>query len=389
MKPPTRHAGKRRRWPLLGLIAALLLGGCSASRATQKASPIPAAAASSGAVSLTAVQARRIGLATASVALAALDGQVSTTGTITLDTDREAQVTSPLNARVLHIDVSVGDRVRKGQRLALLDSADLAQAQSDYLQASADLVLAQKDYAREKGLLAANLAARKDYVQAAHDFETAEVAAERTRNQLLIDGLQSAQISKLAVSHRIDSQIALLAPLSGDVTARQLTVGAMVGPTAAVFTLDDLVHPWALLDVYEKDLGGVHKGESVAMTTLAYPGRIYHGIVDRVGDILDPSSHTAKARVLVDNATGDLKAGMYVRARIRTPARRMAAVPVAAVVHDDKGALAFRVVGPDRFEAVRVEVGPESHGLVGVSNGLATGDVIVSYGALEIQAAGQ
>jgi cobalt-zinc-cadmium efflux system membrane fusion protein len=375
----------KARW-IASALATFLLVGCSVSKAAE---PAAKATRPSSEVRLNLEQQTRIQLATAAVAVTALKDELTSTGLIALDTDHEAHVTPRLNGRVLKIDVSVGDRVSAGQRLALLDSADLGQAQSDFLQANADRVLAQKAFDREKALLAKDLAARKDYLQAEHDLSTSKVAEERTRNQLLLHGFNASQIAHLAETRQIDSTIPILAPLPGTVTARTLTIGEMVSPANPVFTLDNLAHPWALVDIYEKDLPRVHPGEVAEITTLSYPGRVYRGVVSKVSDILDPTSRTAKARVIVDNAHGDLKAAMFATARLHTPARPVLAMPATAVLHEGHETLVYRAIAPDRFAPATVSVGAEYRGLLAVFSGLQAGDQVVIHGALELRASGE
>ena len=109
----------------------------------------------------------------------------------------------------------------------------------------------------------------------------------------------------------------LRSPIAGEVIARKASAGFEVqgqysnGGNNAVelFTIGELGQLWVLGDVYEMDLPQINEGDDVAIKVGAYPDRTFHGRVDWVADVLDPATHTAKVRCIVDNPEHLLKPG--------------------------------------------------------------------------------
>ena len=105
--------------------------------------------------------------------------------------------------------------------------------------------------------------------------------------------------------------IAISSPINGSVIERTATQGEVVSPDKTLFTVADLSALWAIIDIYEKDLGRLRTGTAVKVRTTAYPDRNFKGVISYIGDVMDEKTRTVKARVVVENAGRLLKPGMF------------------------------------------------------------------------------
>ena len=252
--------------------------------------------------------------------------ELNVTGTVNPDVSRTVPVISIASGRVVEIRARLGDTVSKGQILMRVQSADLAQAFSDYRQAMADATLARTQLDRSKGLYEHGAISLNDY-QVAEDAETkARVAVETAAEHLRVLG---ADIDHPA------SIVDVRAPVAGVITDQQVTnaagVQGLAGPNP--FTISDLSHVWVMCDVYENNLPFVRLGEYADVHLTGYPGVTLRGRIGNISPVLDPNLHTAKVRLEVANP-GILRVGMFATATFYGPKKESHAdVPASAVLH--------------------------------------------------------
>jgi membrane fusion protein, heavy metal efflux system len=178
--------------------------------------------------------------------------------------------------------------------------------------------------------------------------------------------------------------VPLKAPIAGTVVERSVSLGQAVHRADDAFKIIDLTHLWVLLDIYEKDLRRVHKGQKVHLRTEARPGEVFEGRVAYVNPLIDEKTRTAHVRVEFDNPDGKLSPGQFVSARIlgdpgHAPNEALA-VPRQAVQTVDGKSLVFVKKG-ERFERRVVELGLSGGELVEVRLGLEAGEEVATEGA--------
>ncbi len=252
--------------------------------------------------------------------------ELDVTGTVGPDVSRNIPVISVAAGRVVEINARLGDAVSKGQVLMRIQSADIAQAFSDYRQAVADETLARTQLERSKLLYDHGAVSLNDF-QVAEDTEAkATVTVETAVDHLRVLGAD--------VNHPA-AIIDVRAPASGVITDQQVTnaagVQGLAGPNP--FTISDLSHVWVLSDVYENDRPFIRLGQYADIHLTAYPDRLLKGRISNIGPILDPNLHTAKVRLEVQNP-GILRLGMFVTATFYGLKKEVhATVPASAVLH--------------------------------------------------------
>jgi cobalt-zinc-cadmium efflux system membrane fusion protein len=240
---------------------------------------------------------------------------LTTTGVVGPAINRTVPVISLASGRVVEIRARLGDTVKKGQTLLLVQSADIAGAFSDYRKAVADekLTAKQKERAQilyDKGAISLN------------DFQVAEDAEEKAKVDVetALEHLKVLGVDKDHPSAVVD----IKAPASGVITDQQVTnAGGVQGLSGGTpFTISDLSVVWILCDVYENDLANVHVGETVDVRLNAYPDKVVTGKINNVGPILDPTIRTAKVRVEVPNPNLLMRVGMFVTATFHGQKKR-------------------------------------------------------------------
>jgi len=378
----------------IGLIALMTLcAGC-------KRSPTPSVVPGSGATAQTSTADKTI--ETEIVTAAPFAGVVTATGKILVPEDRAA-VIGPVNqGRIVKLYAGQGTRVRKGQKLAELESADIDQAEADYLKAladsenakrsaSAELRLAQQTYDRTKALYEKTVVPGKNLQSAEHDLEVAKATAENNiastkatltaaRRHLLILGLKDSAIDALGSRPGLAATFSLNSPIDGVVVERNATIGATVGPDASVFKIIDISRVWIDANVFEKDLPRVRVGQQVRVMTTAFPGSAFSGRVIFINSVVDPESRTVRVRTEVPNADGRLKPDMFANVEITTDVAGNAISVLQSAVLDDGGKSFVFVAEDNGYKKRQVQTGIKTGDRVEIVDGVKAGDRVVIKG---------
>jgi cobalt-zinc-cadmium efflux system membrane fusion protein len=336
-----------------------------------------------------------------------ISGAITATGKVSVPEDGTAVIGPVHEGRLVRLYAGQGTVVRKGQKLADLESADIDQAEADYLKAVADLAtaqrtgaaevkLAQATYDRTKMLVERTITARKNLDQADHDLElakanlgnavaSAKLTVANTRRHLIVLGLKDADIDGLAGKPTTASVFSLTSPISGVVVERNATLGATVGPDANVFKIIDIARVWVDANVFERDLERVHLGQQVALTVTAFPESRFTGTVILVSSVVDPETRTVKVRTEVPNPDGRLKPDMFANVEIVTDVHRTSiSIPLSAVLDDNGKSIVFIADG-NGYKKVGVNTGIKSNDRVEIIEGLKAGDRVVVKGNYLLQ----
>jgi cobalt-zinc-cadmium efflux system membrane fusion protein len=234
-------------------------------------------------------------------------GALVVTGDVTYDQGRVSHVGPRTQGRVVEIGVQVGSRVREGEVLAHLESAEVGEIRADLDEAEALLTIAQENHERERRLEARGISSRRELLDAQGELRRVEARLQSARERLRVLG---------ADAHGDGGHFDVVSPYTGVVVAGRAGLGEVVGPADPMFTVADLSRLWIQLDVYERNLARVAEGQPVEVITPAWPDRVFPGRIVYVGDVVAPDSRTIRARVEVENEDRALKPGMFVTARI-------------------------------------------------------------------------
>jgi cobalt-zinc-cadmium efflux system membrane fusion protein len=332
---------------------------------------------------------------------------VSTTGVVAFDDLRMAQLSAPARGRIQSIEVAVGQPVRAGQRLAVLDNFELgdtrsriAAAQATLAQAKAEASAAWAAYNRAGelvrigGLAQSELERRRAEVartDAAIRTREAELRQwQETEQRQMPARPQDAPATNIAspLQGPANSRGVLVAPFDGIIHSIGAVPGELVDTTRQLFSLADLSTVWVQADVAERDLGAVQVGQAVTVTVDAYPGRTFVGRVAYIPDQIDPRSGIARVRCEVPNPDGALRANMFVTANINSPLGRDGImVPDSALQDIDGKPVVFTPAGPGHFDRHLVRLGLRSGGFTEIVEGLTAQATVVTDGSFWLKAA--
>jgi cobalt-zinc-cadmium efflux system membrane fusion protein len=362
-------------------LALAILVGCESSTQAPSASVPP-----KGEVWLSAEQVARAHIQVAQAARHPVAEKIVTGGRVAFDDQLVSHVFSPVNGRVTRIDAQLGEKVKKGQPLAQIESPDLAQAYSDQAKAQADLTAAEHDIQRQRDLVAAQAASAATLEQSEDNYRKAQ--AEMNRARLKMKLLHASR------DDLVSQNFLLRSPIDGEVVGRNLNPGAEIQGMLSsanivneLFTIGDLSRVWLLADIYELDLGRVHPGDKLDVTSVAYSGEAFSGVVDFVSQVLDPVTRTARVRMTVENAERKLKPEMYLTAAVTLGAREALTVPRTAVMRLGEQSIIFVQVGRTeagvlRFVPRPVATGAEDADWIEITHGLEPGEALVTEGAI-------
>ncbi len=343
-------------------------------------------------LTLTPEQLRNAGLIIATVGerpSSEAAGQL-TTGTVQANTYKETPVVSLVGGIVRTITGELGETVTRGQRVAVVFSNELAEAESRYLTAVATLDEHHRHHMRTEKLVEIGAASRQDLEMAASQYREAESNVENLRQKLLLLGISAKRIDALNSTSQISSEVSVSAPSTGTVTSRTVNPGEVIEANKELMRVTDLSTVWVVGQVYEKDLATVHVGSVANITSDAYPNRVFRGRVSYVDPKIDPATRTAQVRIELANPGQIFKIGMYVNvgfAVLGVGSRTLPSVPKEAVQNIGNQQVVFlSTPKPNEFLMRPVRLGPESNGFYPVLGGLSAGDRIVSSGSFLLRA---
>ena len=290
------------------------------------------------------------------------------------DPTKVFRIFPPASGRILELQVKPGDRVRRGQVLAILDSSDIATARSDYFKAKVEADRAARAADREKLLVEHGASAEKDYLDARAQSDTALAELARARQRL-----DMLNISISATSDRVS----LPSPASGvvlDVSAAPGEFSRSLESSNPLVTIADLDTIWVVGDVYEKDVSKVSRGKRVTVTVDSYPGQQWNGTIDSLFGALDPATRTLKLRVALPNHDQRFKPEMFAAIHVNVGAHQAIVVPAAAIIHEGQTTSVF-IDNGGKPEQRNVTIGPSVDGKVEVLTGLQVGQRVAAEGA--------
>jgi membrane fusion protein, heavy metal efflux system len=318
----------------------------------------------------------------------AITGRISATAMVEANAGAVAQVTSEIPARVVKLVAQLGQRVSRGEPLAIMSSVELGEAKTGYLKARSLEGITSQHLRREQELYAKKISPLKDLLEARaqHDSALAEYKAAREKLRLLIP---ASQISELQWSGNGQplSEFPLISPIAGTLVRRDLSIGSMIDRnSSAPLTIINLERVWVMANIFEHDLATLKTGEQVDVTADAYTDKVFSGQITYIGDEVDRRTRTVQTRIEVANPEHLLKPGMFAKAAISAgDSREVLAAPESAVYQIDGHSAVFVAAGNDGFEVRPVRLGSRGGGTVEILSGLKQGELVVEKGGLALK----
>jgi Cu(I)/Ag(I) efflux system membrane fusion protein len=287
---------------------------------------------------------------------------LETTGQIAFDDRRVANIISRVAGRIEQVWVSQWDFVKRGQPIITLYSPDFMTAEAEYLQAKAAAPALAGGSAED------------------HQFARSMIEAARRKLELL--GIEPEQIQKIRSAA---PSFVVRAPISGVIVQNLALRGSAVNPGDVLYSVGTLDDVWITADIYEDALARVRVGQPLEAVTTAYPGEVFHGMIDRISPTVDPNTHTLQIRCRVNNPGHKLKPQMLAQVKIMAPAGVTIVVALDALVFETDAYFVYVDAGNDRFERRRVSISSWSQqGYARVMAGLHAGERVVTGATMQV-----
>jgi membrane fusion protein, heavy metal efflux system len=306
------------------------------------------------------------------------------TGVVAYNAFLTTPVISQVGGPVSRILVTPGEEVKQGQPMLYVTSPDYSLLRSAYVKARDAFQLADKFYKRDQDLYAHKAIAEADVEQAESTRAQAEADLQSSEQAIRILGISNPDD---LVTKPVSSEVALLAPLAGEVVERLCSPGQLLAAGGTqCFTLSKMSSVWVLVNIYQNDVAYVHVGDEVTIDNEAYPGEV-RGKIQYIAPALDPTTRTLQARIEASNPGERLKKDMYVTAQVRAGAIPNAfMVPDAAVLRDTENMpYVYLQTANNQFARRMVTLGETQGGQTQITAGLKAGDKIVGDGSLFLQ----
>jgi membrane fusion protein, heavy metal efflux system len=329
---------------------------------------------------------REFGIEVETATSGTLRQHVTLPGEVALNADRQAHVVPRLSGVVQAVYKTLGDHVRAGDVLAILDSRELADLKSAYLTAAEQAALAQSTFNRETDLRQQKITSEQEYLQAKQELGAARIAQRAAAQKLSALGFSDPDIISLPKQPSATlTQYAITAPFDGTIIARHSSLGEILQDDKAAFVIADLSTVWVDLRVYPKDLPVVRVGQTAVISA-------GHGMPDAKGTIayMEPvigeQTRTSLARVLLPNPDRLWRPGLFVTASVDVESHQVPfLVPKTALqTIDDQPAVFIQT--PEGFVPQTVTLGHMNDVHIEVTSGLTPGQRYVTRGTFTLKA---
>ena len=305
-------------------------------------------------------------------------------GQIDFDEQALTRIGASVTGRVTQINAQLGNEVKKGDTLALINSSELSNSQLAYLKARSEKEFHRRTVQRAKTLFEADVISAAELQRRESEYEVASAQTRAAQDQLRVLGVNLKAMEELATTGAIDSVASVMATIKGIVVERKVTTGQVVQPADVLFTVADLSRVWAVAQVPEQQVAQVKVGQSVRIEVPALENEKLIGKLIYVGQTVNPESRTVLVRTELENTSGRLKPSMLASMLIEATPTKRVVVPITAIVREQDADYVFIEEKPGSFRLKPVRLSSEHNGQRVVLDGLSQGMRIVSDGAFHL-----
>lgn len=248
------------------------------------------------------------------------------TGKVSFNEDKVARIFPMVSGVITGVTVQLGDHVNSGQKLGVIKSPEMAGYGNDLVSAKTNLLIAQKNMDAAQDMYKSGLMSQKDFITAQELYKQSKSQLNRSNEVLQINGGNT------------EGEFVVRSPINGFVVEKQINndMAIRADNTSNLFTISDLKKVWIIANVYESNISQVHLGDSVDVTTLSYPGKVFHGKVDKILNLLDPTNKVMKIRALMPNPGYALKPEMFASVTVVNKSDQDAlCVPASCLIFDN------------------------------------------------------
>ncbi len=317
-----------------------------------------------------------------------LSDVIRVNGNTELPPQNQADVSSFLSGTITQLYVNVGDKVKKGQVIASIDSPEFIQLQEEYLISKNTLEYLELEYKRQQTLRAENVNSQKIYQKTKSDLNIERARYQSLSNRIKLVNTTPGQNS---------TSLKIVAPISGNIATIPVKIGTNVSAGQSLFTIVDNSQIHLDLMVYEKDLSNIHIGQKVSFNLTNVNQTEVTATIFSIGKSFEPGTKTVAVHANIDNVPDNLITGFYVNALVYIGEETVDALPTEAIIKADGREFIFVLEqdedessdAPQHFHFQRIEVktGVTELGYTQVTlmQELPAGSQIVTNGSYYIQ----
>jgi len=362
---------------LLG--ASLIFAGCGEA---DKAEPTRAAAPADPNLVSAGENLTRI-IQLGEVTSVELSDMLRVAGQVDFDEQRITRIGATVTGRISELQAMLGQQVKVGQTLAVLNSTELGAAQLSYMKARAQAQLNQRSVERARQLLDADVIGSAELQRRESELAISQSEQRAAADQLRVLGVSQRALDKLTETGAINSVSPVVATMAGTVVERKVTQGQVVQPSEVLFSIADLSRVWVEAEVPEQQAGQVQAGQNIQVEIPSLGQQLTAKLI-YIADIVDPVTRTVTVRSELDNADRSLKPAMLATVLIETRPTKRLAVPGKAVVRESDSDQVFVEVAPGQYRMTPVKLGQAIGEVRPVMSGLTEGQRIVVDGAFHL-----
>lgn len=321
-------------------------------------------------IHLSAAQISEFGIQIAPAGPGKIDLNVELTGEVLADPDRLAHIVPRVSGFTRKVYKKTGDSIKAGDVLAVIESRELADIKAEFLTALKRLDLARKRYQREKRLWERKITSEQEFLDAETAMAEVEIQIYSAKQKLMALGFDSQYIDGLQDRPKTSlTRYEITSPIDGTIIQRHMAVGEVVDTESDIFTIADLASVWINLTLYQKHLGAVKPGQPVTIYADKIDAKAT-GTIDYVSPIVNESTRTATARVVMENTDGRWRPGLFVSGRVKASSIAVdIAVPKSAIQTIDGETVVF-VETDHGFHVETVKIGRQNLNAVEIVSGI-------------------
>ena len=298
--------------------------------------------------------------------------ELTLSGVISFNDNNVIKIFPQVSGKVMECKVTLGDKVTKGQVLAVIHSADVAGSYNDLSSANADLAISKRQMDNAESLYKNGISSEKEYNEAKQNYEKALSSRNKVQSVININGGGKANEG---------GQYMVVSPINGYIVEKKVNAGAFIRPDMGdnLFTISDLKNVWVYANVYEADISKIKEGYSVKVLPLSYPGKTFIGKIDKISQVLDPQSKAMKVRVNIDNSEMLLKPDMFAKVLVNnTEGVTALCIPTASLIPQEGKNYVVVYRNDSDLKVTQVELIKTVNEKTFISSGLNVGELLIT-----------
>lgn len=377
MKPYTYH--------ILVLVVTLTLYSCGDTKTTEATTSNTKTTDDDGII-VTLAQFEQNKMEIGSLKEKSFPTLVTVNGMIDVPPEKRAVVNTIMGGYIKTTPFLIGEKVRKGQALVTIENPEFVTLQQQYMEINEQLTYLKAEYDRQIAMRAENITSPKSYLKAESAYKTAVATHTGLERQLRMLNISPANVR----AGKISSTIAVYAPISGSITAVNVTKGAYVSPATEIIEIIDNNHIHLELSVFEKDIMKIKKGQEIDFKIPEASQETYKADVLLVGTSIEKNRTIKVHGHLKDESSHNFLVGMFVEAQIITDSAFAKALPSEAIVIEDDIAYVLLLDNEEKdtysFTQVEVEIKCEYNGfsIIESRNGFKPNSQFLTKGAFSL-----